>query len=92
MKTTVPAWKGTNVRYGLGLLESSPSRCGRVLGNGGDIAGFSNVFQNSESGTRQAATIVNASAAPDAAGEARNGAQGQALSMALGGTSCPKGS
>src|SRR4051794_10024129 len=92
MKTTVPAWKGTNLRYGLGVLESSPSRCGRVLGNGGDIAGFSNVFQNNEDGSRQAATIVNANAAPDAAGEARNGAQGQALSMALGGTSCPRGS
>jgi len=92
MKTTVPAWKGTDVRYGLGLLESSPSRCGRVLGNGGDIAGFSNVFQNNEDGTRQAATIVNANAAPELAGEARNGAQGQAFSMALRGTSCPGGS
>src|SRR4051812_5159005 len=92
MKTTVPAWKGTNVRYGLGLLESSPSRCGRVLGNGGDIAGFSNVFQNNEDGTRQAATIVNANAAPELVGEARNGAQGQALSMALAGHSCAGGS
>src|SRR4051812_29700345 len=92
MKTTVPAWKGTNVRYGLGLLESSPSRCGRVLGNGGDIAGFSNVFQNNEDGTRQAATIVNADAAPELAGEARNGAQGQALSVALAGHSCAGGS
>jgi D-alanyl-D-alanine carboxypeptidase len=92
MKTTVPAWEGTNIRYGLGLLESSPSRCGRVLGNGGDIAGFSNVFQNNEDGTRQAATIVNANAAPELAGEARNGAQGQALSMALADHSCAGGS
>src|SRR3954469_2192652 len=61
MKRTVPAWKGTNVRYGLGLLES-PSECGRVLGNGGDIVGFKNVFQNSEDGTRQAATVDNTSA------------------------------
>jgi hypothetical protein len=36
MTTTVPSWKGTDLRYGLGLLESSPSRCGRVLGIAGD--------------------------------------------------------
>ncbi len=91
MKTTVPAWKGTKFRYGLGLTES-PSECGRVLGNGGDIPGFKNVFQNSEDGTRQAATIVNASAHPEPVGEARSAAQEQALSTALAGGSCAGGS
>jgi D-alanyl-D-alanine carboxypeptidase len=91
MKTTVPAWKGTKLRYGLGLMES-PSECGRVLGNGGDIPGFKNVFQNSEDGSRQAATIVNASAHPGPVGEARNVAQEHALSTALAGDSCAGGS
>ena len=91
MKTTVPAWKGTKFRYGLGLTES-PSECGRVLGNGGDIPGFKNVFQNSEDGTRQAATIINASADPEPVGEARGAAQVQALSTALAGGPCAAGS
>jgi D-alanyl-D-alanine carboxypeptidase len=87
MKTTVPAWEGTGVRRGLGLIES-PSECGRVLGHGGDIAGFSNVFQNSGDGTRQAAIVVNASAAPEAVGEFRGAAREQALSEALAGKPC----
>ena len=87
MKRTVPAWKGLPYRYGLGLMEY-PSDCGRLLGNGGDIPGFANVFQNSEDGTRQAAVIVTASAAPDAVGEPRNVAQQQALSDALGDDAC----
>jgi D-alanyl-D-alanine carboxypeptidase len=91
MKTTVPAWRGTKIRYGLGLTES-PSECGRVLGNGGDIVGFKNVFQNSEDGTRQAATIVNAGAHPEPVGEARGVAQEQALSTALAGGPCAHGS
>jgi D-alanyl-D-alanine carboxypeptidase len=91
MKTTVPAWKGTKLRYGLGLTES-PSECGRVLGNGGDIVGFKNVFQNSEDGTRQAANVINASADPEPVGEARNALQTQALSTALAGDSCAGGS
>ena len=89
MKRTVPAWKGTPYRYGLGLMEY-PSDCGRLLGNGGDIPGFANVFQNSEDGTRQAAVIVTASAAPGAVGEARNVAQQRALGDALGDHACAK--
>ena len=83
MKKSVPAWKGTEYRYGLGLMEY-PSDCGRVLGNGGDIPGFANVFQNSEDGRHQATVIVTASAAPEPVGEARNIAQQQALEDALG--------
>jgi D-alanyl-D-alanine carboxypeptidase len=90
MKTTVPSWEGTAFRYGLGLSES-PSDCGRVLGNGGDIVGFKNVFENSEDGTRQAATIINAGADPEAVGEARGHAQTQALRTALAGDSCAGG-
>jgi D-alanyl-D-alanine carboxypeptidase len=87
METTVPAFGGTAVRYGLGLIETS-SGCGRVLGNGGDIAGFSNEFRNSEDGTRQAAIVVNANGAPKGVGQARNVAGGEALNEALAGHAC----
>jgi D-alanyl-D-alanine carboxypeptidase len=82
MKTTVPAWKGTQLRYGLGIQEI-PSACGTLWGNGGSIAGFANMFQNSADGRRQAALIVNANPGPEALGEARDVALGQAMADAL---------
>jgi D-alanyl-D-alanine carboxypeptidase len=83
MKTTVPAWKGTNLRYGLGIQEI-PTACGTLWGNGGAIAGFANMFQNSENGTRQAAVIVNVNPDPGAVGEARDHAMQRAMADALG--------
>jgi D-alanyl-D-alanine carboxypeptidase len=77
MKTTVDAFPGSPVRYGLGIMKT-PGPCGALWGNGGDIAGFSNTFQNSEDGTRQAGVIVNMNPAPEAVGETR----GQALATA----------
>jgi D-alanyl-D-alanine carboxypeptidase len=78
MKTTVDAFGDSPVRYGLGIMKT-PGPCGALWGNGGDIAGFVNSFQNSEDGTRQAAVIVNLNPAPEAVGETR----GQALTTAL---------
>jgi D-alanyl-D-alanine carboxypeptidase len=84
MKTTVPAWKGTQIRYGLGIQEI-PSPCGTRWGNGGDIAGYTNIFHNSEDGKRQAAVMVNVNPAPEAVGEARGQTLSVAMSDALGG-------
>jgi D-alanyl-D-alanine carboxypeptidase len=83
MKTTVPAWKGTEIRYGLGIQEI-PSACGTRWGNGGDIAGYNNLFHNSEDGAHQAGVIVNVNPAPDAVGEARGAALQAAMTKALG--------
>jgi D-alanyl-D-alanine carboxypeptidase len=77
MKTTVDAFGGSSVRYGLGIMKT-PGPCGALWGNGGDIAGFSNSFQNSEDGKRQAGIIVNMNPAPEAVEETR----GQALTAA----------
>ena len=82
MKTTVPAWKGTPYRYGLGIQEI-PSPCGTLWGNGGDIAGYANVFNNSEDGTRQAAVIVNVNPMADAVDEPRSAARQAAMADAL---------
>jgi D-alanyl-D-alanine carboxypeptidase len=82
MKTTVPAWKGTQLRYGLGIQEI-PSACGTLWGNGGSIAGYANMFQNSADGRRQAAVIVSANPAPKAVGEARDVALKRAMADAL---------
>src|SRR4051794_18071423 len=65
MKTTVPAWDSPTLGYGLGI-QRVPTACGVVWGNGGEIAGFANSFENTEDGSRQAAVIVNAVPAPEA--------------------------
>jgi D-alanyl-D-alanine carboxypeptidase len=83
MKTTVPAWKGVPNRYGLGIQEI-PTACGTLWGNGGSIAGYSNMFENSENGKRQASLIVNVNPAPEGVGEARGSALRAAMSDALG--------
>ena len=83
MKTTVPAWEGTQHRYGLGLMKY-PGPCGTVWGNGGAIAGYSNDFQNNEDGTRQTAVIVDVNPAPDTVDEARHAALDTAMADALG--------
>ena len=84
MKTTVPSWEGTPFRYGLGI-QAFPSTCGTLWGNGGDIAGFANAFQNTEDGRHQAGLVVNANPGPDAIGEERSAALAAAMSAALGG-------
>jgi D-alanyl-D-alanine carboxypeptidase len=83
MKTTVPAWPGTEVRYGLGIQEI-PSACGTLWGNGGSLAGYANLFRNSEDGTRQSAVIVTVEPGPDSLGEARDHAHSTAMAQALG--------
>jgi D-alanyl-D-alanine carboxypeptidase len=83
MKTTVPAWKGTGLGYGLGI-QRIPSACGTLWGNGGAIAGYANLFQNSADGRHQAAVIVNANPAPEGVGEARDIALSHAMARALG--------
>jgi len=83
MKTTVAAWKGTRIRYGLGIQEI-PSACGTLWGNGGSLAGYANMFKNSEDGTRQAALIVNLNPGSGAVGEARNQTLSAAMAAALG--------
>jgi D-alanyl-D-alanine carboxypeptidase len=83
MKTTVPAEQGAPWSYGLGILKF-PSACETVWGNGGDIAGYSNLFQNSEDGKRQAGVMVNVNPMPKAVGEPFGGATQAAISDALG--------
>jgi D-alanyl-D-alanine carboxypeptidase len=78
MKTTVPAWDSPTLRYGLGI-QRVPTVCGVMWGNGGEIAGFQNSFENTEDGTRQAAVVINAVPAPEAVEEQ----QGQTLDLAL---------
>jgi hypothetical protein len=60
--------KGVDLGYGLGIFRW-PTACGPVSGNGGDIAGYSNRFQNSENGKRQAGVIVPMYPMPEALGE-----------------------
>jgi len=83
MKTTVPSFEGTPYRYGLGIQEL-PSECGTLWGNGGDIAGYANAFENTEDGKHQAGVIVNENPAPEAVGETRGSALRQAMADALG--------
>ena len=85
MKTTVDAFGDSPVRYGLGIMKT-PGPCGALWGNGGDIAGFSNSFQNSEDGKRQAGVIVNINPAPEAVEEARSQALTAAVTEALRGS------
>jgi D-alanyl-D-alanine carboxypeptidase len=89
MKTTVPAWDSPTLGYGLGI-QRVPTACGVMWGNGGEIAGFDNSFENTEDGTRQAAVVINAVPAPEAVAEQ----EGQTLDLALvhalrRGTPCP---
>jgi D-alanyl-D-alanine carboxypeptidase len=65
MERTVPTGQGNGSRYGLGLFAFR-SRCGRVWGNDGDIAGFSARAMATRDGRRQAEVIINADAAPAA--------------------------
>jgi D-alanyl-D-alanine carboxypeptidase len=83
MKKTVTIQKGVDLGYGLGIFRW-PSACGPVWGNGGDIAGYSNRFQNSEDGKRQAGVIVPMNPMPDALGEPVGTLKQVALSDALG--------
>jgi D-alanyl-D-alanine carboxypeptidase len=80
MKTTVPAWEG--FEYGLAIMPY-PTACGTIWGNGGDIAGYSNNFWNSEDGTRQAAVMADTNPAPGPVDEARGAALHAAMADAL---------
>jgi hypothetical protein len=84
MKTTVPAWKG--VEYGLGIMPY-PTACGVMWGNGGDIAGYSNTFINTEDGP-QAGVMADTNPAPEGVDEARGGALHKAMADALHRESC----
>ena len=83
MKRTVPIHKGVDLGYGLGIFEW-PTACGPVWGNGGDIAGYNNRFQNSEDGKRQAGVIVPMNPMPKALGEPVGVLKQAAISDALG--------
>jgi D-alanyl-D-alanine carboxypeptidase len=80
MKTTVPAWEG--FRYGLAIMPY-PTGCGTMWGNGGDIAGYSNNFLNSEDGTHQAAVMADTNPAPEGVDGARGAALHKAMADAL---------
>jgi D-alanyl-D-alanine carboxypeptidase len=80
MKTTVPGFKG--FEYGLGIMPY-PTACGTIWGNGGDIAGYSNNFWNSEDGTHQAAVMADTNPAPDGVDGARGAALHTAMADAL---------
>ena len=83
MKRTVPIHKGVDLGYGLGIFEW-PTACGPVWGNGGDIAGYNNRFQNSEDGKRQAGVMVPMNPMPTALGEPVGALKQAAISDALG--------
>ena len=83
MKSTVPVHEGVDLGYGLGIFRW-PTACGAVWGNGGDIAGYSNRFQNSENGRRQAGVIVPMNPMPEALGEPVGALKQAAISDALG--------
>jgi D-alanyl-D-alanine carboxypeptidase len=82
MKTTVPIAKGSTVHYGLGLLRW-PSACGPLWGHGGDIAGYSNRFQNTEDGKRQSGVVVTVNPMPEQLGELFGQTKQIAISDAL---------
>jgi D-alanyl-D-alanine carboxypeptidase len=83
MRSTVATERDSPLRYGLGIIRT-PSHCGMLWGNGGDIVGASNSFQNTEDGKRQAGVIVNVDPLPQALGEPLGGAKQAAISDALG--------
>jgi D-alanyl-D-alanine carboxypeptidase len=82
MKTTVPLVKGSTVRYGLGIFRW-PSACGPLWGHGGDIAGYSNRFQNTEDGKRQSGVVVTMNPMPAKLGEPVGVTKQTAISDAL---------
>ena len=82
MKSTVPLIKGSTVRYGLGIFQW-PSACGPLWGHGGDIAGYSNRFQNTEDGKRQAGVVVTMNPMPAQLGEPVGMTKRTAISDAL---------
>ena len=82
MKTTVPTAKGSTVGYGLGIFRW-PSECGALWGHGGDIAGYSNRFQNTEDGKRQAAVMITVNPMSDLVGEWLGQTKRTAISDAL---------
>jgi D-alanyl-D-alanine carboxypeptidase len=70
-------------RYGLGVfIRDTP--CGTLIGNEGDIAGFSNIVMSSEDGTRTAVVMVNAKFAPAAVDDALDRAADAAEKEACG--------
>jgi hypothetical protein len=85
MKTTVPGFKG--FEYGLGIMPY-PTACGPMWGNGGDIAGYSNSFMNTEDGKHQAAVMADTNPAPGDVDGARGGALHTAMADALHRESC----
>ena len=85
MKSTVPMVKGSPIGYGLGIIRW-PSACGALWGHGGDIAGYSNRFQNTEDGKRQAGVVVSVTPMPEARGEPFGVAKQVAISDALRGS------
>jgi D-alanyl-D-alanine carboxypeptidase len=82
MKTTVPIAKGSAIHYGLGILRW-PSACGPLWGHGGDIAGYSNRFQNTEDGKRQSGVVVTVNPMPEQLGELLGQTKQTAISDAL---------
>jgi D-alanyl-D-alanine carboxypeptidase len=82
MKTTVPLIEGSTVRYGLGIFRW-PSACGPLWGHGGDIAGYSNRFQNTEDGKRQSGVVVTMNPMPAKLGERVGVTKQTAISDAL---------
>jgi D-alanyl-D-alanine carboxypeptidase len=83
MKSTVPMEKGYPASYGLGIMRFE-SACGPVWGNGGDIAGYSSLFQNSEDGKQQAGVIVNVNPIPKAVDGPFGAIKQSTISTALG--------
>ena len=80
MKTTVPAWEG--LEYGLAIMPYRTA-CGTLWGNGGDIAGYSNNFWNTEDGTRQAAVMADMNPAPGDVDGTRGAVLHKAMADAL---------
>jgi D-alanyl-D-alanine carboxypeptidase len=82
MKSTVTTRKGFPLRSGLGILKFE-SACGALWGNGGDIAGYSSLFQNSDDGRRQAGVVITVGPPPRVVGEPLGGTKQAAISDAL---------
>ena len=82
MKTTVPGLKGVDPATDSRIFRW-PTACGPVWGNGGDIAGYNNLFQNSEDGTRQAAVMADTNPAPEGVDETRGAVLHKAMADAL---------
>jgi len=80
MKTTVPAWEG--LEYGLAIMPYRTA-CGTIWGNGGDIAGYSNNFWNTEDATRQAAVMADTNPAPGDVDGTRGAVLHKAMADAL---------